>query len=206
MKDKLIVILAVVLVVALAAQAYTLFQLSGRVDQLSPQGNKVSAMDTPLIRIPPIPKLKTPKWGLDDKFYKDDEWNPYEEMQRMQHEMEEMFSDSFSRFHLKTPLGSLNKTPDVDLEEKPDRFIVTVNVPGADESSLDVRLENQQLHISIKTAHAEDQADEKKGQYKYRERFIGEFNRVLTLPGVADATKMKTNLHNGVLTIIIPKE
>ena len=43
MKDKLIVILAVVLVVALAAQAYTLFQLSGRVDQLSPQGNKVSA-------------------------------------------------------------------------------------------------------------------------------------------------------------------
>jgi len=46
----------------------------------------------------------------------------------------------FPRFHMKTPLGSLSKSPDVDLQEKPDRYIVTVNAPGADESSIDVKL------------------------------------------------------------------
>jgi HSP20 family protein len=127
-------------------------------------------------------------------------------MQRMQNEMEQIFGDSFSRFHLKSPIGSLNKTPDVDLQEKSDHYIVTVNVPGAEESSLHVKLEKQQLHISVKTEGAKEQADDQNGQYQYRERFVGEFQRVLTLPGPANAAQMKTDLHNGVLTITIPKE
>jgi HSP20 family protein len=201
-KDKLIVIIVAILVIALGIQAYMLFQLNDRFNQLSPQHNQASS---PPITIPEAPKFNFPKWDWDDKFFKDNEWNPYEEMQRMQHEMEQLFDDSFSRFHLKTPLGSLSKTPDVDLQEKPDQYIVTLNVPGADESSLDVKLENQQLQISIKTEHTENQTDEKNGDYKYRERFVGEFHRTLTLPGPANAAQMKTDLHNGVLTITIPK-
>ena len=67
----------------------------------------------------------------------------------------------FYAFIMNTPPGGLSKTPDVDLQEKSDRYIVTVNAPGADESSLDVKLEDRILHISIKTEHAEDQTDEK---------------------------------------------
>ena len=84
--------------------------------------------------------------------------------------------------------------------------MATVNAPGADESSLDVKLEDRILHISIQTEHAEDQTDEKNGQYSFRERFMGEFHRALTLPGPANAAKMKTDYRNGVLTIIIPKK
>jgi HSP20 family protein len=120
--------------------------------------------------------------------------------------MEQIFGESFSRFHLNAPLGSLSKIPDVDLQEKPDQYVVTVNAPCADESSLVVKLEGRILHISIKTEHAEDQTDEKKGQYSFRERFKGELHRALTLPGAADAAKMKTDYHNGVLTITIPKQ
>jgi len=126
-------------------------------------------------------------------------WNPYKEM-------EQLFGDSFSRFHMNTPLGSLSKVPDVDSQEKSDRYVVTVNAPGADESSLLVKLEDRVLHISIKTEHAEVQPDEKNGRYNFRERFMGEFHRVLTLPGPANAAKMKTDYHNSVLTITIPKE
>ena len=126
-------------------------------------------------------------------------------MQRMQNEMERVFGDSFSRFHMNTPLGSLSKVPDVDLQEKSDRYVVIVNAPGADESSLLVKLEDRVLHISIKTEHAEDKTDEKNGHYSFRERFMGEFHRTLTLPGPANAAKMKTDYHNGVLTITSPK-
>ena len=202
-KNKIIVAIAAVLIVVLGVQAYMIFQLNDRLKQLSGPENQAGS---PQIKLPKLPNLTFPKPGQDDELFKDQPWNPYEEMQRMQNDMEQLFGDSFSRFHMNTPLGSLNKVPDVDLQEKSDRYIVTVNAPGADESSLVVKLEDRILHISIKTEHAEDQTDEKKGQYSFRERFIGEFHRALTLPGPANAAKMTTDYRNGVLTITIPKQ
>jgi len=200
MKNETIAAIAAVLVIILGIQAYTMFRLNDRLNQLSgfySQTGEPQTLSNP-------PKSNRPK-SDDDEFFKDRTWNPYAEIQHMQNEMEQMFDDSFSRFHMKTPLGSLSKTPDVDLKEKSDRYIVTVNAPGADESSIDVKLENQVLRISIKTEHAQDETDEKNGQYQYRERFVGQFQRALTLPGPANATKMTTEYHNGVLTITIPK-
>jgi HSP20 family protein len=106
---------------------------------------------------------------------------------------------------MKMPLGSLSKSPDVDLQDKPDHYLVTVNAPGADQSAISVKLEGQLLHITIKTEQGKDDQDDKDNDYRYRERFVGEFQRVLTLPGPADAAKMKTDYKNGVLTITIPK-
>ncbi|MDD5323199.1 MAG: Hsp20/alpha crystallin family protein [Methylococcales bacterium] len=202
-KNPIIFAIAAVLVIVLGIQAYMIFQLNDRLQQLGGQENQAGS---PQLKIPKLPHLNFPKQGSDDELFKDQPWSPYEEMQRMQKEMEQLFGDSFSRFHMNTPLGSLSKVPDVDLQEKSDQYVVTVNVPGADESSLEVKLEDRILHISIKTEHAEDQTDEKNGQYSFRERFMGEFHRTLTLPDPADAAKMKTDYHNGVLTITIPKK
>lgn len=197
MKNETIAAVVAVLVIVLGIQAYTMFQLNERLNQLSGQPSSLQT------KTPNLQKLNPTK--PDDEFFKGRTWNPYEEMRHMQDEMEQMFGDSFSRFHMKTPLGSLSTTPDVDLQEKPDRYIVTVNAPGADESSMDIKLENQVLRISITTEQAKDEADDKDGQYRYRERFVGQFQRVLTLPGPANAAKMETAYRNGVLTITIPK-
>ncbi len=201
-KNQIIVVITAVLVILMGIQAYMIFQLNGRLKQLSGQENQVGS---PQANMPKLPDFTIPKPGPDDELFKGQPWNPYEEMQRMQNEMEQLFGDSFSRFHMNTPLGSLTKVPDVDLQEKSDQYVVTVNAPGADESSLNVKLEDRVLHISIKTEHAEEQTDEKNGPYAFRERFVGEFNRALTLPFPANAAKMKTDYHNGVLTITIPK-
>jgi HSP20 family protein len=159
------------------------------------------------VKFPKLSKPTLPKPALEDDFFKDRSWDPYAEMQHMQDEMEQMFGESFSRFHMHNPLDNLSKSPDVDLQDKQDRYIVTVNVPGADASTMDVKLNDDRLlHISIKTEHSKDETDEKNGQYQYRERFVGEFHRVLTLPGPADAAKLKTEFHNGVLTITLPKK
>jgi HSP20 family protein len=156
--NRIIAAIAAVLVIILGIQAYMIFQLNDRLKQLSGQENQASS---PQIKTPKLPNLTFPKSGPDDELLKDHPWNPYEEMQRMQNEMEQLFGDSFSRFNMNTPLGSLSKVPDVDLQEKSDQYVVTVNAPGADKSSLDVKLEDRILHISIKTEHAEDQTDEK---------------------------------------------
>ncbi|MFZ2406679.1 MAG: Hsp20/alpha crystallin family protein [Methylobacter sp.] len=201
MKNEPIAAVVAVLVLVLGIQAYMTYRLNDRLNQMSGSYGQITA---PQAKTSNLPKPTLPKLD-DEEFFKERPWNPYAEIQHMQQEMEQMFGDSFSRFHMKTPLGSLNATPDVDLQEKPDRYIVTVNAPGADESSMDVKLEDQVLRISIKTERSKDETDDKNGQYRYRERFVGQFQRALTLPGPANAAKMTTEYHNGVLTITIPK-
>ncbi len=196
-KTPIIIAIATVLVIILGIQSYVIFNLNESVKHLS---EKQKIPDNFQAKIPNLPNP-----GSDNQLFKDQPWNPYEEMQRMQNEMEQLFGDSFSRFHLNAPLGSLSKIPDVDLQEKPDQYIVTVNAPGADESSLDIKLEDKLLSISIKTEHAKNETDNQKGKYQYRERFFGQFQRTLTLPGSANAAKMTTKYNNGVLTITIPK-
>lgn len=203
MKNETIFAIAAVLAIILGIQAYMMFRFNDQLNQLTEQEKQpISAQVTaPTLLTPTVPKL-----DQNDDFFKGKSWSAYEEMQRMQQEMEQIFGESFSRFHLNMPLGSLNKTPEVDLQEKPDRYVVTVNAPGAEESSMSVKLEDQLLSISIKTEQAKEETDKKDENYRYRERFVGEFQRVLTLPGPGDAAKMQTEYRNGVLTITIPKK
>ncbi|MGZ5052551.1 MAG: Hsp20/alpha crystallin family protein [Methylobacter sp.] len=195
MKNETLLIIGAILIAILGIQTYTTYRLNERLNQLA--GNYKPTSD--------YQAVTPPKTSADQEFFKNRGWDPYAEIQHMQNEMEQMFDDSLSRFHMKTPLGSLSRTPDVDLQEIPDSYIVTVNAPGADESSMNVKLEGQVLHISIRTEQAKDEANDKNGKYQYRERFVGQFQRTLTLPGPANAAKMQTTYKNGVLTITIPK-
>lgn len=203
MNNRNLTALGIVLTFVFGIQFYLIQQLN---DKLNLLNQKYPQVTKPQLKTLPRYKQNTPTPDLNDHFFDNKSWHPYEEIQRMQKEMDKVFGDSFSRFHMQTPLGSFSKVPDVNLKEKSDHYIVTVNAPGADESSLKVKLEDQQLHISIKTQHTEDKIDENTGQYRFRERFWGEFQRILTLPGPANETKMQTDYHKGVLTITIPKK
>jgi HSP20 family protein len=203
MKNSTIVVVAAILTAILGIQAYMLFKMNDRVNQLT-ANHQVQA--EPQLDLSKLPKPQIPKPLSDDDLFNGRPWNPYEEMQHMQDEMEQMFGQSFSRFHLNNPLGQLSKTPDIDLQDKPDHYLVTVNAPGADESSISVKLDGQLLNIAIKTEQSKQEQGDKNDDYQYRERFVGEFHRVLTLPGPADSENMKTEYRNGVLTVTIPKK
>ncbi|MGY6276713.1 Hsp20/alpha crystallin family protein [Methylomonas sp. MgM2] len=203
MKNHIIAAVAIFFAVVLGIQTYMLFRLHDRVDQLSGQrlSNQKLGDSRPNIAKPPAPGPLP-----DQDFLSGQPWNPYAEMHRVWSEMEKLFEESSSRFHLNSPLGSLSKSPAIDLQDKPDHYLVTVNAPGADESSINVRLDGQLLSISVKTDQSEQEAGGQNSDYRYRERFVGEFHRVLTLPGPVDADNMNTEYRNGVLTITIPKK
>lgn len=199
MKNQVVIAIVALLVIALGVQTYMIFQLNDKVNQLNERGNSAVSLQTK--KSP----MTMPKPDFKDPFFDDQSWNPYEEMQRMQTEMEQVFNNSFSRFHNNQAFGSFDKMPEIDLKDKSDAYVVTVNVPGIDKSSLNVKLENQQLQISVKTEGAEENSQDK-GNYQRRERFVGTFHRILTLPGPANPAKMTTDYNNGVLTITIPKQ
>jgi len=130
--------------------------------------------------------------------------NSYQDLARMRNQIQQLFNDLLSRFQKNSAADALPQIPAIDLKEEQDRYVVTADVPGADESSLKVRLNGRQLTIAIKT-ESENVETDGNNKYQRRERFIGEFQRSLTLPGDVKKGAMKTEYDNGVLTVILPK-
>ena len=73
-KNRIIVVLAAVLVIALGIQSYMMFQLNDRLNQLSGQENQVGSLQ---IKIPKLLNLTFPKPGQDGELFKDHPWNPF---------------------------------------------------------------------------------------------------------------------------------
>jgi len=207
MNHKILVTIGVILLLVIATQAYYTYNLSKQVASL--QGGQGTLLQQP--SRPVLPPQQTP--GMPDPFqdldpFKDD-WNPFAEMQRMQNEMNKIFGDMRSQLQQHPNFDNLSRNftfaPNVDIKEKQDHYVVTVDIPGADESNIQVNLENNQLHISATTQKST--AQEKNGKDMLRsERFYGEFKRTITLPSDVVAEKMQTDYKGGVLTITIPKK
>lgn len=163
---------------------------------------------------PPAPDYRPPHWPdpyTDNLFsspYDAQTWDPYAEIQRMQREMDRLFNESFRRFDNSPEFQHLFRegmiSPELDVREDDDKYTIQVNLPGSDESSVDVKLDGQQLTIQGKQNYQQQNRDAQ-GNIIFRERRSGSFKRSFTLPEPVDEKGMKTDINKGVLTIIIPK-
>ena len=137
----------------------------------------------------------------------DKQWDPFEEFQAMREQMERMFDNSNNRFKLSPffddNFRSIDIIPQTDIEEKDDRYIVTMNIPGSDETEINIDLEADTLTVSAKIKNSTP--GNKGNGFLRMERNIGNFKRVLTLPGPVDEEKMETKYEDGVLMIVLPK-
>jgi len=154
--------------------------------------------------------LPTPfDWGVEKNPFgwNPDDWDPFKEMHSMQDRINQMFGGAFGRFHrsdeFSKRFGDYTFAPDVNLEDKGDRYVVTVDLPGTDDARVDVKVEDQLLTISGTVQSESSQED--KGTMLRQERRSGSFRRSLTLPGPVRSDKMTTENKKGVLTITIPK-
>ena len=150
-------------------------------------------------------------------------WNPYEENARMRREMDRMNERRFNQFtnHPGLRHPDMNKpdlnnrgfqynfsqnlsTPEIDIKENADNYIVLVNLPGTDEKDISVTLDGQRLSIRGKQ-NLKKQNRDATGNIIFQVRQSGRFQRSITLSKPVDQNKMKTHLDNGVLKILIAK-
>jgi len=200
MKQKVLISLGVLLFGIVIVQGVFLYRMSDQVNKLAQAPEVATQMPDN-----PLNKQAQPKKPFDT--WNDNNWNPFEEMQRMQNEMNKIFGDMRSNFYSSPGLGkmfkSFNFSPTLDMREENDRFIIKVDLPGADESKINVKIDDQQLTVSATTNKSND---EKNTGHTFRsERFMGQFERSVTLPAPVLADKMKTDYKDGVLTITVPK-
>jgi len=209
-KLTLLTVLGSVLLVAVVTQSVMMFglhkQIRGRptanepkpVAQI-PDDNHDSGSN---LTLPPDPFSKDPfDWDLG-------EWDPFKEMHSMHDRINQMFGSAFNRFQQSDDFGSVFGnyafSPDINIEDKGDHYLVTVDLPGVEDSRLDVKIDGQTLTISGSMESESKQDDG--GSMLRQERKSGQFRRVVTLPSPVKADEMKTEHKKGVLHIEIPKE
>jgi HSP20 family protein len=116
-------------------------------------------------------------------------WDPLRDLLAIQHRLERLASSS--------PQGW---APAVDLCETAEAFIVTAELPGLTRDQVRIEVKDGRL-----TLQGRRDARVPCEQYHQVERGHGEFARTFDLPSMVDVERIAADLHDGVLTITLPK-
>jgi HSP20 family molecular chaperone IbpA len=92
-------------------------------------------------------------------------------------------------------------TPAVDILERKDEIVVTADMPGVDERSVDITLENNVLSI----AGTVEQTPAAGRRPTLTEYGIGDYQRAFTLSEEVDRDRIQATVKNGVLRLVLPK-
>jgi HSP20 family protein len=116
-------------------------------------------------------------------------------------EMDRLFQQFFGEEH-GFPFQYQSAFPAVNMWEDADRLYLEAELPGVLESDLEITVCGDEL--TIKGQRAAVQA--KKGTTTHRrERSDGTFGRIIRLPALVADKGIEAALHNGILTITLPK-
>ncbi len=92
--------------------------------------------------------------------------------------------------------------PAVNVEETTDELILTADLPGFTEETIEIGLENGVLTIR---GVMEDRTEDEDRRYHLHERRFGRFQRSFTLPRTVSADTITATFENGVLHVHMPK-
>src|SRR5689334_12594096 len=91
-------------------------------------------------------------------------------------------------------------SPRIDICETDHELVLFADLPGVCSEDLDIRYENREL-----TIHGKVQPRNEDVNFLYGEYGVGDFYRTFTIGEMIDAEKIAAELHNGVLTLHLPK-
>ena len=93
-------------------------------------------------------------------------------------------------------------TPALDLYEDKENVYVRAELPGMKKEDIDVSLHNGSLSIS---GERKTEGEFKDAEVYRSERFVGRFQRTVTLPTLVAADRIKAQYKDGILSITLPK-
>ncbi len=89
-----------------------------------------------------------------------------------------------------------------DVYEENGNVIVKMHVPDINPDKLDISVEGDHLKVS---GNREEETAEAERNYYTREIRTGSFERIIHLPAAVNKEKTRADIHDGVLTITLPK-
>ncbi len=126
--------------------------------------------------------------------------NPGHPLYQLRNEMDRLWNGVFGPADGLHPAVSRGQ-PAANVWERDDALLVEMEVPGVKSDQVDISVAGGELSIKV----ARPEVAENVVAYHRRERPSGSFTRVLRLPVEVDANRVEAELHDGVLTITLPK-
>jgi HSP20 family protein len=133
-------------------------------------------------------------------------WDPFQDLRSAQDEMAQMSPMLAHALGLQgQPQGSDRATawaPALDISERKDAYLVTVELPGLKPEDLDITMEDGLLTIQGERQLTSESSEQ---QFHRVERRYGAFRRSITLPAHVMAEGIQASFEDGVLQILVPK-
>ncbi len=121
-------------------------------------------------------------------------WNPWNEIDRLQRELNKAFGGAGGR--------GLGDYPAVNIWTSEDGGVLTAELPGVQAKDLEVSVKNETVTIRGKR---EIEALKKEHEYIRRERGSGTFVRSFAMPFRINANEVKAKVEKGILTVSLPR-
>ncbi len=119
-------------------------------------------------------------------------WDPFGELDALAERVNSLWTRGFGDVDGWSPLA--------DVEESDDAYSVEIDLPGVRDEDIAVELDGGVLTVS-----GEVKEKERTGILRRRTRRVGRFRYTVTLPGEVDGEDVSARLHEGVLTVRVPK-
>jgi len=129
------------------------------------------------------------------------DWFRPQPVMNFRREMDRLLGDVFAPASAAFERLAVGGYPSLNVWEEDDLLYAEAEVAGMKSEELDISVVGNQLTIKGSRTSAAPEG----GTFHRRERSVGEFTRVVTLPVEIDAEKVEANLVDGVLTIKLPK-
>ncbi|MBZ0234662.1 MAG: Hsp20/alpha crystallin family protein [Deltaproteobacteria bacterium] len=124
------------------------------------------------------------------------EWDPMRIMREM------LRWDPFRELGGPIARGRETWMPCFEVRENGDAFRFIADLPGVKRDDIEITVHGNRLQIAGRREAEKETSDE--NVYAF-ERSFGQFARAFSLPENADTEHIKTELRDGVLTIVVPK-
>ncbi len=135
-------------------------------------------------------------------------WDAFHDLRGAQDQMNQMYRLLAQAAGQEAPQSGTGATsapawaPPVDISERKDAYVVTVELPGVRVEDLEIAFQDGLLTIQGERSLTQDSTDE---QFHVLERRYGSFRRSITLPLHVKADAIEASTEDGVLQVVVPK-
>jgi HSP20 family protein len=129
------------------------------------------------------------------------EWDPMRAMRELM--KWDPFREMMPSFPAFAAFERASWSPSFDVTENKDGYVFKADVPGVKLEDLEITTTGNRLQICGKR---ESEQEHKTDTVYTYERQYGSFTRSFTLPEGADISHARSELKDGVLTLVIPKQ
>jgi HSP20 family protein len=130
-----------------------------------------------------------------------EKWDPWQELARLQQEVNELFSNFFDRF---SSTKEISFTPQINMYETEKEIVLNVALPGTLQEDIDISLEEDDV-LYIR-GERPDPHGTITGPRHIEELCYGYFERQVQLPAKCFGEKIEANYSEGILNIRIIKK